>query len=298
MSINPTALTVAEGDSGSYSVVLDSEPTAEVTVTVSGHVGTDVTVSDAMLTFTPADWSTAQTVTVTASEDDDAAEDPDIILSHAVTGSGEYQGVTAASVKVTITEGDTAAVSINPVALSVLEGDADGASYSVVLTAQPSADVTVEISGHAGTDVTVSDAPLTFTPDDWNVAQTVTVTATRDPDAATDDPVTLYHAVTGTGEYASVAAASVTVIIDEVDTAAVSINPTALSVLEGDAGGASYSVVLTTQPSADVTVDRQRPRRDRSLPERSHAERRQFADLHSSELEHCPDGDGHRGPGS
>ena len=52
VSIDPTALTVAEGDSGSYSVVLGSEPTAEVTVTVGGHDGTDVSVSDATLTFT------------------------------------------------------------------------------------------------------------------------------------------------------------------------------------------------------------------------------------------------------
>ena len=83
----------------------------------------------------------------------------------------------AASVKVTITEVDTAAVSINPTALSVLEGDAGGAGYSVVLGSEPTAEVTVTVSGHVGTDVTVSDATLTFTPADWSTAQTVTVTA-------------------------------------------------------------------------------------------------------------------------
>ena len=31
-----------------------------------------------------------------------------------------------------------------------------------------------------------------------------------------------------------------------------SIDPTELTVIEGDATGASYTVVLTTQPSADV----------------------------------------------
>ena len=197
VSIDPTALTVAEGDAdgASYSVVLGSEPTAEVTVEISGHVGTDLSLSGPTLsatnslTFTPADWSTAQTVTVTASEDDDAVSDGLVTLTHAVAGSGEYQGVAAASVTVTITEVDTAAVSINPTALTVAEGDSG--SYSVVLDSEPTAEVTVTVGGHVGTDVTVSDAMLTFTPANWSTAQTVTVTASEDDDAAEDPDMIL-----------------------------------------------------------------------------------------------------------
>ena len=73
----------------------------------------------------------------------------------------------------------------------------------------------------------------------------MTVTATRDPDAATDDPVTLYHAVTGPGEYQGVAAASVTVTITEGDTAAVSIDPTALTVAEGAAAPTRWCWALS-----------------------------------------------------
>ena len=45
VTVSETALTVTEQDTtgGSYTVVLDSEPTATVTVTVAGHAGTDVT---------------------------------------------------------------------------------------------------------------------------------------------------------------------------------------------------------------------------------------------------------------
>ena len=32
------------------------------------------------------------------------------------------------------------------------------------------------------------------------------------------------------------------------------ISPTALTVTEGDANGASYTVVLTSQPAGDVTI--------------------------------------------
>ena len=57
VSIAPTALTVLEGQSNSYKVVLNTQPTAAVVVTVGGHVGTELSlsgetlVSDA-LTFT------------------------------------------------------------------------------------------------------------------------------------------------------------------------------------------------------------------------------------------------------
>ena len=107
-------------------------------------------------------------------------------------------------VQVTVTDDDAARVSIDPTELTVTEGDATGASYTVVLDSQPTADVTVTISGHAGTDVSVTPSSLTFTSESWGTAQTVTVSAAQDDDAAPDEAVTLSHAVNGTGEYAAI----------------------------------------------------------------------------------------------
>ena len=162
----------------------------------------------------------------------------------------------------------------------------------MVLDTQPSADVTVTISGHDGTDVSVTPSTLTFTSESWGTAQTVTVSAAQDDDAATDEAVTLSHAVSGTGEYASVTAESVTVTITENDAARVSIDPTeSLTVTEGDATGASYTVVLDSQPTADVTIDRQRTRRHRCDSGQDQP------DLHVRELGDAPDGHRQRGPG-
>ena len=252
VTINPTALTVPEGGNSSYTIVLTIRPTADVTVTISGDDGTDVSLSSTTLTFTAENWNQPQTVTVTANEDNDAVTDAQVTLSHAIGGAEEYQGVTTASVTVTITEKDSAGVTVNPTTLTVTEGDATGADYTVVLTTQPSTDVTVTISGHDGTDVAVAPSTLTFTSSNWDVAQTVTVSAAPDDDAAQDQAVTLAHAVTGTGEYQGITADSVTVTIEEEDTAGVSIDPTALTVPEGQTQ--DYTVVLTTQPSANVTV--------------------------------------------
>ena len=52
VSIEPTTLTIDEGGSKTYTVVLDTEPSADVTVTISGHAGTDVSLSGNTLSAT------------------------------------------------------------------------------------------------------------------------------------------------------------------------------------------------------------------------------------------------------
>ena len=262
--IDPTTLTVTEGSSMDYSVKLTSEPAGDVTVTVSGHTGTDValsgtTLTNNVLTFTAMNWSTAQTVTVTAAEDDDAVTDTAVTLVHAVasTDDSAYNALSDLSVSVAITENDAVGVSINPTTLTVTEGSS--MDYTVKLTSEPAGDVTVTVSGHTGTDValsgtTLTNNGLTFTAMNWSTAQTVTVTAAEDDDAVTDTAVTLVHAVASTDDsvYDALADLSVSVAITENDAVGVMIDPTELTVTEGSSK--SYAVKLTSEPAGDVTV--------------------------------------------
>ena len=186
VSVNPTALTVVEGQSNAYTVVLTTQPSAAVIVTISGHSGSDVslgghTLSAETLTFTPDNWNQPQAVTVSADQDDDAAADPVVTLSHAVSGAVEYAAVSAEdipSVTVTIDEDDAAGVSVDPTALTVVEGQSN--AYTVVLDSEPTSNVIVTISGHAGTDLSLSgpslsaNDELTFTSANWNQPQSVT----------------------------------------------------------------------------------------------------------------------------
>ena len=74
VTVSPTSLTVAEGGSSTYTVVLNTLPSGDVMVDI-GSDNTDVTVSSSSLTFTTLNWSAEQTVTVTAGQDADAADD-------------------------------------------------------------------------------------------------------------------------------------------------------------------------------------------------------------------------------
>ena len=128
VTVSKTELEIDEGDDGTYTVVLDSKPTGQVTVTPSRSSGdADVTVSGA-LTFTTANWDTAQTVTVSSAQDLDAVDDT-AVIGHAVSG-GDYGSVIAASVAVTADDDETVS---SGVTLSVSpESVSEGASATTV----------------------------------------------------------------------------------------------------------------------------------------------------------------------
>ncbi|MYI02361.1 MAG: hypothetical protein F4122_07570, partial [Gammaproteobacteria bacterium] len=242
--LSKAALGVDEGGEASYDVSLATEPTAEVTVTISGHSNTGLTPDKTSLTFTTENWETAQTVTVAAADDADAVNDIDT-LAHTASG-GDY-GSVAKDLAVTTTDGDAAGIVLDPAALDVDEGGE--ASYDVSLATEPSDTVTVTISGHTGTGLTPGSTSLTFTTENWSTVQAVTVSAADDDDAD-DDVDTLTHSASG-GDYGSVSKA-LEVTTEDDDTPAITLSPDPLTVTEG--GSASYDVSLATEPSGTVTV--------------------------------------------
>ena len=247
--LSKTSLSVTEEDAtgSSYTVKLSHQPSQQVTVTVTGQSGTELTLDKTTLTFTTSNWDTAQTVTVKAGDDDDGADDP-VTLTHSAAG-GEYASVTA-TLPVTVVDNDRAIV-LTPSSLTVDEEDAAGETYTVKLATEPSEEVTVTVTGQSGTEVSVDDAELTFTTGDWDTAQTVTVKAGSDTDGA-DDKVTLTHTAAG-GNYADVTA-DLAVTVDDDETVSVVLSKTSLSVTEEDATGETYTVKLSHQPSEQVTV--------------------------------------------
>ena len=204
-----TSLTVAEGGTDTYAVALNTQPTGDVMVDI-GSDNTDVTVSSSSLTFTTLNWSAEQTVTVTAGQDADAADDT-ATVTHDPSGA-DYNLVSNADLAVTVTDDETAGVTVTPTSLTIGEGGSG--TYTVVLDTQPTGDVTVTIVDPTdNTDVKAEPAALTFTTTNWNSAQTVTVSAVLDVDTD-DDTATVTHTVSGYGSVSSAASVTVTVAED------------------------------------------------------------------------------------
>ena len=120
---------------------------------------------------------TTQTVNVTVNGDNIAEPDETFFVN--------LSGATFASIsdnqgQGTITNNDTAGITVNPTSGLVTTEAGGTATFTVVLTSQPTADVTIGLSSSDTTEGTVSPASLTFTSGNWNVAQTATVTGVSD----------------------------------------------------------------------------------------------------------------------
>ena len=82
--------------------------------------------------FTTDNWATTQTVTVSTNEDDDGVDDLEGI-NHDFTGGG-YSVTGAATVKITITDNDTAGITVSDTSLPISE---DGSDSFTVKLAKP-----------------------------------------------------------------------------------------------------------------------------------------------------------------
>ena len=249
VTVTPTKLAVVEGRSGSYRVRLNTQPSSDVTITVSGHSGTEISVSTTTLTFTQDNWSVAQQVTVTAAHDDDGIAEDEVPLIHTVTGvtGSGYEDVTAEAVTVTIIEDDMAGIVLSTTTLSIDEGATT--TYTAKLASQPTGEVTVAIDAPTDSDLSLDKTSLTFSTSTWDTTQTVTVTAAEDEDAASDAPVTLTHTANG-GDYVDVQD-TVTVTIAENDTAVLSVDNAQAA---EDGVNVEFTVTISAASGATTTV--------------------------------------------
>ncbi len=246
--LSAQTLDVLEGDRGSYTVWLATEPEMPVTVAITGYSGSDLSLDKKSLTFTALNWNMPQTVMVDANEDDDEFNDKETLV-HTTSGSREYPALTA-SLGVTVTDNEVAGLLISPPALTVAEGGSG--SYSVRLVTEPAAMVTVAITGHEGTDLKLDKSALKFTRTNWNSPQRITVSAEEDADR-TNDMETLLHSASG-GDYPSVTG-SVPVTVDDNDwTVEIGGVPDRINLTTAFTATFTFSEDVTGFETGDVTV--------------------------------------------
>ena len=106
VNVMPTELTVGEGSTVGYTLVLDTPPTDAVTVVVTSADPGAVEVSPTELTFTTADFNMLKTVLVTGVRDTDTNSER-VRITHTVSSNDtRYATVTPDAVVVTVSELD------------------------------------------------------------------------------------------------------------------------------------------------------------------------------------------------
>ena len=284
VTVSPTSLTIQEGATGSYTVVLNSQPTATVTISVTASDDSGkchdasgasctrksgvATVDKSSLTFTTTDWNSAQTVTVTATDEDMAGVFKHAKVEHEASGGG-YDSLAVAQVLVTVRDNDAKDIVyhtgspgnlIKFSALSAYEGSTG--SYYVSLKSEPTAATTVTFASQDTGRVTVSTDSLTFSTTNWNVAQAVSFSVADNDVDGSQVKVKITSTLSGEGsDYSGYSARPFSVNVEDNDTRDIRYSTGSPGSLRersyfGTYEGSthSYYVSLKSEPTAATTV--------------------------------------------
>ena len=257
--------TTEAGGTAQFTVKLDSQPEADVTIDVSSSDTMEGTVSTSSLTFTSSDWNTAQTVTVTGVNEGirDGAQPYVIELSAAVSDDQNYAGMDPADVKM---------LNVNTVSAIGFSGiyypgniSEDGGIRDVRcrMGNPPSSSVTFQVSFEEPTDEAVlSDESITIDPSAWVYGEwtSVRVTGVDDEEYDGDQSFTVVMLMqqpgpsTHYGAFYDGSSCSFSLINRDNEGSPVTVAPTA-GLRTTEAGGTdTFTVELAVQPQADVTI--------------------------------------------
>ncbi len=251
-----SALVTSEaGTSASFEVSLTSQPTATVTINLATSSPAEGSLSQAALTFTPGNWNVMQTITVTGLDDHIVHGDQTYqINGTAASADANFSGLTMPAVTIVNTEADVAGFTVTPTALTTSE-TGTSASFTIALTSQPLAPVTINLTNGNSAQGSLSQSSLTFDAVNWNTAQTVTVTGLDDHIVHGNQTYQITGAASSNDAvYNGLALTPVTVTNTEADVAGFTVAPTSIQTSMSGAS-ASFNVLMTSAPSAPVTIN-------------------------------------------
>ncbi len=181
--------TSEDGKAAVFSMVLTSKPTANVTIPLVSNLPAAGKPNVASITFTPVNWNVAKNVTVSGVADSIRGEAPQpykIITGKPTSTDASYRALKATDVadvpvvnldsiaKVVVSPANTPA---NPL---ITDETGRSATIKVKLNVKPTANVVIPLAVSNTAEARLSTSRLTFTPLNWNVFQTVTVTGIED----------------------------------------------------------------------------------------------------------------------
>eukprot|EP00659_Diplonema_papillatum_P005823 gene5823-8914_t len=267
ITVAPTAVSTTEGGGqGEFTVTLGSKPANDVTITFTSNNTAEGTVNVNQYTFTPAQWDTPHTVTVTGVQDAIADGDVAYLITSSVSSSdASYSSFIVVDVSVTNVDDDVASVVVDtpraPSTLVLSTTEAGGTdTFTIVLGSQPRGTVTVNVTSSNTDEATVSPSLLTFTSggaQQWSKLQTVVVTGADDlqQDGNASYTITAVFA-SADPEYDSISRALTGSNTDD-DVAGITVAPAGAvwNMVVAESGTTAFFVArLDTMPLADVTV--------------------------------------------
>ena len=194
-----------------FKVMLSAQPSTGVDVKLKSSDESEVKIlGQSLLVFTEENWSTPQTVILQVVDDGsaDGTQTVHIDLSSA-SDDANFDGLKAVTQDYNILDNESASVTLTA-AKTTLVPDAYSTSVSVALSAPPLSDVVVTLNTTNAETAALSNNKLTFTVDNWNKPQSITVTDANPQKAKSAKSVETISAVAaGEGQYNGLASNNV-----------------------------------------------------------------------------------------
>lgn len=252
----PSGVTTESGNQATFTIALRSEPTADVVVHFVSSDTTEGTLAASSLTFTTGDWSTPQSVVITGADDSEADGDKayDIVFTATTSTDEDYAASVPPSVSLTNEDDDDPGVTTGSPSGATTERGGQ-ASFTVVLDSRPTASVQLALATSNGAEGTPDKTALTFTVDNWNAPQLVTVTGVDDDraDGEATYEITFAPLASDDARYAGLTPAPV--VLHNTDDESAGFTVSEPSGHTSEAGGrATFTIALSSAPRADVTV--------------------------------------------
>ncbi len=164
-----------------FKVELGSQPATDVVLNITSQNSAEAVVDKATLTFTNENWNIPQLVKITGVDDNfDRDDSTSIIVSVDDANSDDaFDPLDDKIINVNIIDDDQSGFNISPISSDTSE-DGGSASFTISLKSKPSADVSFNLSSSDEGEGVVSPTSITFTPENWNSPQTITITGVDD----------------------------------------------------------------------------------------------------------------------
>lgn len=237
-----------------FTIALQTQPTDSVSITLSSSDIKEGKVSPSTLTFTPATWKVAQTVTVTGQQDNvaDGPQTYQVKIANASSTDPGYNNKFGTQLDVVNLDDDMTGYDITDVSGAQTTEKGGTVTFNVKLKSQPAgtSTVTLGVASDNTKEGTVSTDSVVFTTSDWNMPHPVTVTGVDDFKA--DGDVAYNVVFTADAAYKPAPAAlSLTNLND--DFIGVQVTSTAMCATTPGTT-ASFTIRLNSQPTANVTI--------------------------------------------
>ena len=248
--------TTEGGGTASFNMLLDTQPTADVSVNFDTSNPNEGVPDIKKLIFTEGNWSIPQVVTITGVNDYiiDGTQDYDITFSTTTSEDSIYQKIIPDNIHLVNADNDFKGITVSPISNDTTEAGGT-ASFSIILNTQPEANVSLSYNSSNLDEGILSNSNIIFTSENWSLSRTVILTGVDDyiEDGNCYYSIIFNPSISDDSNYNSITPDNITVTNIDNDSSGYTVSPISNNTTEAG-GTAFFTIKLNSQPLSDVTV--------------------------------------------